>query len=64
MRKKLKKNSKINKEEEDKDIPIEQISLSQSLHSQDNGKTFKDIICFNQNQDKKNTEIDITKILF
>ena len=60
----IKKNSKINKEEEDKDIPIEQISLSQSLHSQDNGKTFKDIICFNQNQDKKNTEIDITKILF
>ena len=59
----IKKNCNINKEE-DKDIPIEQISLSQSLHSQDNGKTFKDIICFNQNQDKKNNEIDITKILF
>ena len=60
----IKKNSNINKEE-DKDIPIEQISLSQSLHSQDNGKTFKDIICFNQNQDKKNNnDIDITKILF
>jgi len=59
----IKKNCNINKEE-DKDIPIEQISLSQSLHSQDNGKTFKDIICFNQNQDKKNSEIDITKILF
>ena len=60
----IKKNSNINKEEDDKDIPIEQISLSQSLHSQDNGKTFKDIICFNQNQDKKNSEVDITKILF
>ena len=60
----IKKNSNINKEEDDKDIPIEQISLSQSLHSQDNGKTFKDIICFNQNEDKKNSEIDITKILF
>ena len=59
----IKKNCNINKEE-DKDIPIEQISLSQSLHSQDNGKTFKDIICFNQNQDKKNNEIEITKILF
>ena len=59
----IKKNCNINKEE-DKDIPIENISLSQSLHSQDNGKTFKDIICFNQNQDKKNNEIDITKILF
>ena len=59
----IKKNCNINKEE-DKDIPIEQISLSQSLHSQDNGKTFKDIICFNQSQGKKNNEIDITKILF
>ena len=59
----IKKNCNINKEE-DKDIPIENISLSQSLHSQDNGKTFKDIICFNQNKDKKNNEIDITKILF
>ena len=57
----IKKNCNINKKE-DKDI--EQISLSQSLDSQDNGKTFKDIICFNQNQDKKNNEIDITKILF
>ena len=35
-----------------------------SLPSQDNGRTFKDIICFNQNQDKKSSEIDITKILF
>jgi histone deacetylase complex regulatory component SIN3 len=59
----IKKNCNINKDE-DKDMPLEQISLSQSLHSQDNGKTFKDIICFNQNQDKKNTEIDMTKILF
>ena len=59
----IKKNNNIDKED-DKDMPIEQISLSQSLHSQDNGKTFKDIICFNQNQDKKNIDIDITKILF
>ena len=59
----IKKNCNINNEE-DKDIPIEQISLSQSLHSQDNGKTFKDIICFNQSQGKKNNEIDMTKILF
>ena len=56
----IKKNCEI-KKEDDKDI--EQISLSQSLHSQDNGKTFKDIICFNKNKDK-NSEIDITKILF
>ena len=59
----IKKNCNINKEE-DKDIPIEQISLSQSLHSQDNGKTFKDIISFNQNKNKDNNEIDLTKILF
>ena len=45
----IKKNCEI-KKEDDKDI--EQISLSQSLHSQDNGKTFKDIICFNKNKDK------------
>ena len=58
----IKKNCEI-KKEEDKDI--EQISLSQSLHSQDNGKTFKDIISFNQNKDKyNNNEIDITQILF
>ena len=58
----IKKNCEI-KKEDDKDI--EQISLSQSLHSQDNGKTFKDIISFNQNKDKNsNNEIDITKILF
>ena len=50
------------KKEEEKDI--EQISLSQSLNSQDNGKTFKDIISFNQSNDKNNNEIDITKILF
>ena len=56
----IKKNCEI-KKEDDKDI--EQISLSQSLHSQDNGKTFKDIICFNKNKDKHD-EIDITKILF
>ena len=59
----IKKNCNINKEEE-KDILNENISLSQSLPSQDNGRTFKDIICFNQNQDKKSSEIDITKILF
>ena len=57
----IKKNSEI-KKEDDKDI--EQISLSQSLHSQDNGKTFKDIISFNQNKNKDNNEIDLTKILF
>ena len=58
----IKKNSEI-KMEEDKDI--EQISLSQSLHSQDNGKTFKDIICFNKNKENNNkNDIDITKILF
>ena len=50
------------KKEEEKDI--EQISLSQSLNSQDNGKTFKDIISFNKDNDKNNNEIDITKILF
>ena len=49
------------KKEEDSDI--EQISLSQSLHSQDNGKTFKDIISFNENKGNNN-EIDLTKILF
>ena len=57
----IKKNSEI-KMEEDKDI--EQISLSQSLHSQDNGKTFKDIICFNKNKESNKNEIDMTKILF
>ena len=57
----IKKNCNIKKEE---DKNIEQLSLSQSYSSQDNGKTFKDIICFNQNQGKKNNEIDITKILF
>ena len=57
----IKKNGGIKKEEE-KDI--EQISLSQSLNSQDNGKTFKDIISFNQQNNKNNNEIDITKILF
>ena len=58
----IKKNCEIRKEE-DKDI--EQISLSQSLHSQDNGKTFKDIISLNPDKYKKNiNEIDITKILF
>ena len=56
----IKKNCEIKKEEV-KDI--EQISLSQSLHSQDNGETFKDIISFNKNKDKNN-EIDVTKILF
>ena len=59
----IKKNCNINKEEE-KDILNENISLSQSLPSQDNGRTFKDIICFNQNEDKKSSEIDMTKILF
>jgi len=58
----IKVNSEINKEEEEKDI--EQISLSQSLHSQDNGKTFKDIISFNKSKDKNNNEIDMSKILF
>ena len=57
----IKKNSEI-KKEDDKDI--EQISLSQFLHSQDNWKTFKDIISFNQNKNKDNNEIDLTKILF
>ena len=57
----IKKNCNIKKEE---DKNVDQMSLSQSINSQDNGKTFKDIICFNQNQDKKNNEIDITKILF
>ena len=51
------------KKEEEQDI--EQISLSQSLNSQDNGKTFKDIISFNEDKDKNNSnEIDISKILF
>ena len=51
------------KKEEEQDI--EQISLSQSLNSQDNGKTFKDIISFNEDKDKNNNnEIDISKILF
>ena len=59
----IKKNSNINKYDE-KDIPLEQYSLSQSLHSQDNGKTFKDIISFNQKEEKINDEIDINKILF
>ena len=54
--------SKEIKVNEEKDI--EQISLSQSLHSQDNGKTFKDIISFNETKDKSNNEIDMTKILF
>ena len=58
----IKKNCEI-KKEDDKDI--EQKSLSQSLHSQDNGKTFKDIISFNQDKNNKNNnEIDMTKILF
>jgi hypothetical protein len=57
----IKNNNEI-KENEEKDI--EQISLSQSLHSQDNGKTFKDIISFNETKDKNNNEIDMTKILF
>ena len=57
----IKKNCNLKKEA---DKNIDQMSLSQSCPSQDNGKTFKDIICFNQNQDKKNNEIDITKILF
>ena len=57
----IKANSEMNKEEE-KDI--EQISLSQSLHSQDNGKTFKDIISFNKSKDKNNNEVDMSKILF
>ena len=61
----IKRNGSIQKEEE-KDI--EQISLSQSLNSQDNGKTFKDIISFNEENDKNknnnNNEIDVTKILF
>jgi hypothetical protein len=58
----IKKNSQV-KMEEDKDI--EQISLSESLPSQDNGKTFKDIISFNKNSGKTNNkDIDITKILF
>ena len=56
----IKKNCQIKKEE---DSDIEQISLSQSLHSQDNGKTFKDIISFNENKGNNN-EIDLTKILF
>ena len=56
----IKKNCQIKKEE---DSDIEQISLSQSLHSQDNGKTFKDIISFNENKGNDN-EIDLTKILF
>ena len=56
----IKKNCQIKKEE---DNDIEQISLSQSLHSQDNGKTFKDIISFNENKGN-NKEIDLTKILF
>ena len=35
------------------------------MHSQDNGKTFKDIICFNKNKDYNNkNDIDITKISF
>ena len=59
----IKKNCNI-KNEEDKNIEQMNLSLSQSIHSQDNGKTFKDIICFNQNQNKKNNEIDMTKILF
>ena len=51
------------KKEEEQDI--EQISLSQSLNSQDNGKTFKDIISFNEDKDKNNSnEFDISKILF
>ena len=57
----IKVNNVIKKEEE-KDI--EQISLSQSLHSQDNGKTFKEIICFNKNNNINDKEIDLTKILF
>ena len=57
----IKSNKEI-KDNEEKDI--EQISLSQSLHSQDNGKTFKDIISFNETKDKSNNEIDMTKILF
>ena len=57
----IKAYSEMNKEEE-KDI--EQISLSQSLHSQDNGKTFKDIISFNKSKDKNNNEVDMSKILF
>ena len=57
----IKVNNLIKKEEE-KDI--EQISLSQSLHSQDNGKTFKEIICFNKNNNINDKEIDLTKILF
>ena len=57
----IKVNNEIKKEEE-KDI--EQISLSQSLHSQDNGKTFKEIICFNKNNNINDKEIDLTKILF
>jgi len=56
------KNIEETKKEEEKDI--EQISLSQSLHSQDNGKTFKDIISFNENKDKNKNDIDISKILF
>ena len=57
----IKKNEGIKKDEE---RDIEQISLSQSLNSQDNGKTFKEIISFNKDTDKNNNEIDITKILF
>ena len=56
------KNIEETKKIEEKDI--EQISLSQSLHSQDNGKTFKDIISFNENKDKNKNDIDISKILF
>ena len=56
------KNIEETKKEEEKDI--EQISLSQSLHSQDNGKTFKDIISFNENKDKNKNDIDISKLLF
>ena len=56
------KNIEETKKVEEKDI--EQISLSQSLHSQDNGKTFKDIISFNENKDKNKNDIDISKLLF
>ena len=34
------------------------------MHSQDNGKTFKEIICFNKNNNINDKEIDLTKILF
>ena len=52
----------------EKEVSIEQISLSQSLHSQDNGNTFRDIICFNKNENNNekdyNSTLDLTKILF